>query len=78
LHASVAAHWALLEQRLRQVESTQSWLAPHSAPVEQLPTGFGRQRPPWQVSPALQLTSVVQAKRHLLFTHQAPVPQSAL
>lgn len=71
-------HWPVLEQRLRQVESTQSWPAAHSAPVLQLPGARGRHSPPWQLSPRLQLVSVVQPKKHLLFTHQAPVPQSEL
>ena len=57
---SVEVHCEVLPQRLRQVESTQSWPAAHSAPVLQLPGARGRHSPPWQLSAVLQLKSVLQ------------------
>jgi hypothetical protein len=54
------AHWASLEQRSRQVPSTQSALEPQSPAFEQLPVGRGRHSPPWHDSVALQSESALQ------------------
>ena len=72
VQVAAVVHW------LRQVPSTQSWPVVQWIEAEQVPAGRGLHRPPWQELLPVQSESAEQPKKQVLFTHQAPWPQSVL